>query len=230
MAAQPSARPEALGRSAIELDRLIYLTGNLDSLSRSFQSKGFVLERGRFNALGVSENFVRLPYGQTIVLQTTNSTDTSDWRVKAIRDYGTHIAGLYFRTRILESVFAAIHSAKTEFIDSDSGRRSFALQHPAPLDVVCTDSPDTLSESHVMHPNGLRRIMWLLLTVSDSTETLLRQTFNDLGIERAHEGCCDYWLLGPPEQRTTLRFELPSTTFRGTGNWLSIEDGGVVFD
>jgi hypothetical protein len=72
--------------------------------------------------------------------------------------------------------------------------------------------------------------MWLLLTVSDSTESLLRQTFADLKIPRAHEGCCDYWLIGPADHRTALRFELPSTTFRGSGNWLSIEEGGVVFD
>jgi hypothetical protein len=231
----------------------VYLTPNLDSLTRAFVRRGFSVARGEFDPLGVSRNYVNLPSGQTIALETTYSWDTSDWRVRAIRDYGTHVSGLIFRTDSLEGLRAAISVDATPIeqfsIYSPPGdtspRDGFALAGPQPLDVVVLSShevkdslidikdsildvKDSLGDSQP--PNGLRRVMWLLLTVSDTTESQLRQFFDDLGVHRSHAGCCDYWILGPLELPVAIRFELPSTTFRGQGEWLSIEDGGVVFD
>jgi hypothetical protein len=240
-----SGQEKEHANDAIQLERLIYLTPNLDSLTKSFVDRGFRVVRGTFDPLGVSSNYVWLPSGQIIELTTTYSRDSADWRVQAIRKYSTHIAGLRFRVRSVAKTFTSLTTPKT-ILQADSSATyprllpgeprtpdyAFALRSPKPLDVVFvgSDSARTLPVYDSLPPNGLRRIMWLLLTVSDTTEALLRQTFEDLGLHRSHEGCCDYWVIGPPQNRTAIRFELPSTTFKGEGDWLSIEEGGIVFD
>jgi hypothetical protein len=218
----------------VTLERVVYLTGNLDSLTRSYIDGGFAIERSEFEPFGTVRNVIRLPSGQTVELQSMSSMDTDDWRRNAITWYGTHVGGVVFgvynAARLLLK-FDSLGIPHGPLITSHYGEKlAFGLKGPEPLDVSFI-SDDSVMPQHTeaIPPNRFRRISWLLLTASPDEEHLLRSVFDALDLRKLHEGCCDYWLLGSPEYPVAIRFELPSTTFAGKGNWLSIENGGVIY-
>ena len=221
--------------NAITLERISYLTPNLDSLSRTFQKQGFRISSSEYDPLGVEQYSIVLPSLQTVELETSHSSDSADWRRKAIRAYGTHVSGVVFSVpdiRILARTFDSVgisHSA----IEADRQGASIhvGMTGPQPLDVVFESPPSSPKPPAVdtVEQPRLSRISWLLLTASPSEEALFRRIFSALSLRKKHEGCCDYWLIGQPENRIAVRFELPTTTFFGKGDWLSIEPGGVVF-
>ena len=220
----------------VALERIVYLTGNLDSLTWSYIDNGFAVQRGEFEPFGTMHNLVRLPSGQTVELQSTASEDTNDWRRKAVAWYGTHVDGIVFRVPDAARLFLKFDSLGIPhgpLLPSYHGEKlsvGFGLQGPEPLDVSFISYDSAVPQHTVnMPPNRFRRISWLLLTASPDEERLLRSVFGALGLRKLHEGCCDYWLLGPPEYPLAIRFELPSTTFACEGHWLSIENGGVIY-
>src|SRR5260370_33312611 len=78
----------------IRLSGITFLTQNLDSLTRSYLKKGFWIKSGKREPGGVFTNSIILRDGTEIILETTLSTDSLDWRVLALKKYGSHIAGI----------------------------------------------------------------------------------------------------------------------------------------
>ena len=169
----------------------------------------------------------------------SSPADTNDWRRQATRAYGTHITGVVIAVPSVDSLALRLdtagvqHGPLADIILERKNGRSFGLVGPQPLGISFVEfgkaRPAPVDDTTRMPRNRLRRISWLLVTASPREEANLRKVFAALGLRQLHEGCCDYWLLGPPENRTAIRFELPTTTFRGGGDWLSIESGGVVY-
>jgi len=226
----------------------VYLTGNLDSLLHSFAEQGFEIAGGPLNGTRESGTYtplahdwsaplpqvnkVLLPSGQRVEFQSPPTNDTSDWRWRAVAAFGTRVAGIILRVRDIPGLARAFDSLNIPHgpVERSASGLSLGLLGPEPLDVAFV-SGDSAPQLHVSNipPNRFTRISWLLLTASEKSEVTLRLVFTVLGLTKSHEGCCDYWMLGPPENRVGIRFELPTTTFTGLGEWLSIEPGGIVF-
>src|SRR5947209_17417446 len=71
-----------------KLRRLSFLVQNLDSITRSYAIKGFTITPGKREPGGIFSNFVRLQDGSEILLETTTSRDSTDWRLQALKEYG----------------------------------------------------------------------------------------------------------------------------------------------
>jgi hypothetical protein len=233
----------AIGQTnAITFERLVYLTPSRDSFYHSPYASTFrVTETDPENG---DANMV-LPSGQIITLREPQGIE---WRAGAAAAYGTHIAGIVFRVPSvlqLGLTFDSLHIPHGDFTPSrieNSVQLSFGIDSLEPLDIsfISSDSvmpsrtlPLTDSIVQLGHYN---RITWLVLTAGPNSEALLRRVFSALDLRQLHEGCCDYWLIGPPENRIAVRFAVPEgwphpipnqPTYEG--NWLSIEEGGVIF-
>ena len=101
------AQPNA-GSNGIRLDHFVYLTHNLDSLTRQMQSSGLRIQAGKRSSMGVETNLALLADGTYFELQSTNTTDTDDWRFQALARYGDHIAALTFQVANLDSLRTAL--------------------------------------------------------------------------------------------------------------------------
>jgi hypothetical protein len=210
--------------NAVRLERVTLLTSNLDSAMRSFLAHGFRFEPSKFAPYGPVR--ILLSSGVTLELESSDPKDLSDWKTRARAAYGNHVAGIAFAVDDLPGVARRLDSMRIPH--GPVTPHGFGLAGIAPLDVVFV--PRNMSvATGAIGKNGYRRVSWLLLTASDSSQALLRRVFDALGLRKLHEGCCDYWLTGPVDARTAIRFELPSAAFRPEGEWLSIEDGGIVY-
>jgi len=224
--------------NSVIFDRLLYLTPNLDSLARAEAKLGF-----RVIPPSPTEGHSQLvlPSGQNVTLQAPEL----DWQKSATRAYGTHVAGLVLRVPNALQLYLMLdslnipHGNLDEVRTDTSGQFSFGIDHLEPLDLTFVSSNPEQAPPAIdttLPPNRFRRISWLVLTASPKTETLLRRVFDALQLTMQHEGCCDYWLIGPPDNRTAVRFEVPKGWPRPEPNqpiyegwWLSIEDGGVIY-
>lgn len=219
--------------NSVRLARVTYLTTNLDSAMRSFLAHGFKFEHSEFAAYGPVA--VRLPCGNSIELESSDGSwaiprDTSAWKTRALAAYGNHVAGVAFAVEDIPLLGRHLDSLGIPHgLVAPSG---FGMIGTAPLDFVFVPREARTPTSEAGQ-NGYRRISWLVLTASDSSQALLRRVFDALNLRKLHEGCCDYWLVGPVDARTAIRFEIPSATpeksFKPEGQWLSIEDGGIIF-
>lgn len=233
--------------SQIRLARITYLTNNLDSLTRSFLKRGFRIKQGKRQPGGVFNNTILMQDGSEIILETTLSTDTIDWRKNALKKYGSHISGIAFEVDSINNLFSLLRNSQIpiNLIDSIINRSYgtnrtymsyvFALDSCLPLDVVffskdtssLIHSPEFDSLSH--HKNNVFRIDWVLLSASPLIENRLRKFFEVIGALRQHQGCCDFWRVGPADDFCFFRFEPPLPKVRGINNWLSVEPDNIYF-
>jgi len=232
----------------VEFDHITYLTGNLDSLVRSFLQQGFTVTPSTNLANDVEAYRIWLPDTTYVELQSTNARDSSDWRVSAIKAYGTHISSLALRTDHLDSIYALFDTSSVGKIYQWTNGRGFGFRSPGPMEltilqrnsaylakisnlwkrVETTVMKDSIIHSlPYHHPNGAYKIHWLLLTASPNQEQFLRGIYEKLGFPRRNETYWDYWLIGPADHRQVTRFEIFPDTL--TGEWLSIENGGVIY-
>jgi hypothetical protein len=231
------------GTNAIRLDHLVYLTHNLDSLTKQMQSAGLRIQAGKRSRRGVETNLALLADGTYFELQSTNATDTDDWRFQALARYGDHVTALVFQVGNLDSLRTALEqrnvstgAALTGEMTGDSERhtglpahywRAFGPETKGPLDIVFLDSSTRLEPDQTAE--GPSRINWLLLSTSPREEIEMRNILAAIGLTRLHEGCCDYWLAGPPDARIQLRFDPAPPKSIGTEGWLSIEPTGIIY-
>src|SRR5207245_2220804 len=102
----------------------------------------------------------------------------------------------------------------------------FALDSCASLDVVFYSKDSSKQDTaFTNHPNHVIRFDWLLLSASPDIEVWLRKIFDISGSLKLHEGCCDFWRTGPPDDFCFFRFEISPLKAKGKNNWLSIEPG-----
>ncbi len=225
----------------IEFDHITYLTDKFDSLIASYSKAGYKITAGERSTFGLQSDFIWFEDGSYLEFQTTNTDDSTDWRFRAIRTFGTHVSSLGLRVVHLDSVLRELgdHSIDvgTNFVARlncpDLGRqvsiKGCALKGPAPLDVVFIESERVQPPKEATsHANSVFRVDWLLLTASPDEEALLRQTFDALKIRKRHEGCCDYWMVGPSTKRIGIRFQLHQDTYVPLDNWLEIDNGAVI--
>ena len=214
----------------IRLNRITYLTANLDSSIRAFLRDGFIFSHTEYHPYGPF--LITLPAGHEIALIGSDTSDTTKQQAREIKQFGNHIAKVEFEVDSLEIVTRAFDSMKIEYMTIDTHK--LLLCGFSPLEISFSDSRDT---THPQLANRYSRISWLVLTVNDSTEAIMRRMFAALRLRKYHEGCCDYWTLGPVDARTAIRFELPPGSPWASPppkphpepGWLSIEEGGVVY-
>ena len=203
------ARGQILSPSGIRLQKITYLTSNLDSLTRSFTKRGYHIKNGIREPGGIFNNTIVFPNGCEIVLETTLSSDINDWRLQALKRYKDHISGIAFE---VDSLIQFKDSLRSHNISITSFSNGFALDSCAPLDIVfipkdTSGRSDTLSH----HPNHVFRFDWVLLSAGSDVEKKLRKVFDIMNVRKLHEGCCDFWRLGPSNDFCFFRFEPASS-------------------
>jgi hypothetical protein len=232
---------ETHGSGNIRLVRLSYLTSNFDSLTRSFIKRGFHIQAGKREPNGVFNNFIPLSDGAQIILETTFSHDSNDWRFLSLNKYGTHVSGITFEVDSINQIYGQLQLrniplSKFETIIFRGANGSyqtnfFALDSSMPLDItfVGKDSLTHQSDSLAVHPNHVFRFDWLLLSASFVSESRLRKFFEAIGALKMHEGCCDFWRAGPADDFCFFRFApVPPKRIKEM-QWLSIEPDGIYF-
>jgi hypothetical protein len=232
---------ESLEFGNIRLFRITYLTANLDSLTRSFIKKGFRIQPGKREPGGVFNNFIFLSDGAEIILETTFSKDTNDWRLIALKNYGNHISGITFEVDQVKLLYEQLQLRSIPLSTFDTimfngihgtyNTIFFALDSCLPLDVtfIGKDSASRQTDSVAIHPNHVFRIDWLLLSANSNIESRLRKLFEAIGALKMHEGCCDFWRAGPADDFCFFRFApVPPKRIKEM-QWLSIEPDGIYF-
>jgi hypothetical protein len=237
---------QTIARSGIRLARITYLASNFDSLTRSFLKKGYRIKTGKREPGGVFNNSILFPNGCEIIIEATTSNDSNNWRMQALKKYGNHIAGIAFEVDGIDSLYHALQfhnipvgsfgSVQIEKIDgSKYTAHAFALDSCVPLDVVfyskdsssLLHSPET--DSLTRHPNHHFRFDWVLLSANPAIESRVRKIFEVINAWKQHEGCCDFWRVGPSDDFCFFRFDPPPPKAKGKPNWLSIEPDGIYF-
>jgi hypothetical protein len=142
-------------RAQLRFDHLTYLTGNLDSLTKSFQHRGYRVLPGVSEPFGLQTNYVIIEDGSFFELRSTASNDPEDLLVTSLAKYGDHITGLAFRCADLLSIreplvrsgikLTGIMDGVTRYptkgsrgiaIPRDAYWEAFALEGTQPLDIV----------------------------------------------------------------------------------------------
>lgn len=237
----------------VDFDHLTYLSGNLDSLVRVYLQLGFTVTPYENVPRDVVAFRIWLPDSTFLQLEGTASTDTSDWRVKAIHTFNTHISDIGFRVTNLKDWKAQLDSSIVgstgPVIETKEGA-SFGLRlDVVPSELTLTqykpeywqrmmatwqtkqharigDSVIELPPYH--HTNRSYRVHWLLLTAALPVQkTALRRVFEVFRWRKLNDGFYDYWLSGSLDHRQCLRFEIPDENVQP--NQLSIEEDGVLF-
>jgi hypothetical protein len=236
---------QTAGHDAVRLVRISYLTPNLDSMTRSFIKRGYRINQGKRDPGSIFNNSIIFPDGCQIILETTTSTDANDWRLKALKKFGSHVAGIAFEAENIDTLWHSmkIHNIPVSDIAAMSCCRmnnpycsvpGFALDSCAPLDVVfiakdtsCLHTAEY--DSLARHPNHVFRFDWILLTASSEVEARMRKVFEIINGWKQHEGCCDFWRVGPSDDFCFFRFEPLSKKSKIKSDWLSIEPDGMYF-
>jgi hypothetical protein len=224
--------PDAEAQShSLRLSKISYLTANLDSTLKAFLGSGFVFGRTEYHPFGPF--VVMLPAGHQIELSGSDITDSTKAATRTLAKFGNHLARVELEARDIQSIAHTLDSAGIPH--NAISANAFSLAGTSPLEIsFCEPASKTVA---AQMENRYSRISWLVLTASDSAQVMMRKVFGALGLKQFHEGCCDYWLVGPVESRTAIRFELPAGSKWASPppkqhpepDWLSIEEGGVVY-
>ena len=220
---------------SLRLDHVTYLTRNLDSITRAFQRRGFTVTPGDSKVLDMERHFVNFPDGTYIELQSTASTDTTDWRIRALDRYGDHIAAVTFQTPDLSVVRSMLEADSVQLGETLDERyegqvlwRAFGIKGSEPLDIVFIQREQNLIELPIEHPNGHRRIEWVIFA-TEGGEPVLRKLFAALDLTKRHEGWFDYWMMGSPEARLNVRIGPPYDPLFKRDGGIFIEENGLTF-
>lgn len=231
-----TAKGADLTNYKLRLDHITYLTQNLDSLTRVFQQRGFTVTPGDSRMMDMQRHFVNFSDGTYIELQSTTSLDSTDWRVRALRQYGDHIASIAFLTDDLQQLRGQLTDAAIpmgdileEWYEGALLWKAFGIKGIAPLDVVFIEREQDLVEIPVQHENGHRRIEWVIFATVKEQEKPLRDLFFALNLTIRHEGWFDYWMLGKPEERLSVRIGPPYKPLFTESQGVFIEENGLVF-
>src|SRR6185436_1402960 len=124
----------------VNLKRITYLTSNIDSLTRSFHKKGFHIKPGKREPGGVFNNSIMLQDKTEILLESSLSKDSADWRIQALKNYGNHISGIAFEVEEIDSLYEAFRSHQIPLSVLNKSYESymsyFAVDSLAQVDVV----------------------------------------------------------------------------------------------
>ncbi len=223
------------GRSqtdSVRLGSITYTTGNLDSLTRHFAKLGLEVQSTEMQYGGWVQSSIELPTGQHILLVAPPKSADSFSLVPTLQRNATAITQILLTTNDIELVRARFDNAGIDYIRQqlDEKNERLMLKAFGPTDITISNTIPNLPMVSHAHHQGVRRITWLALTAGSAEETYLRKVFFALGLHQLHEGCCDYWLIGPGDDRTAVRFEIPNPAIKRPDDWLSVEEGGLVLN
>ncbi len=217
-------------------NKMILLTGNFDSLVRSYLKSRYTIIPNKREADGIFTNTIYLQDGFSLELEYPFDPAKRTWQTRAVRKYGSHLAGLVFDIDAPDSLYhecirnGIACGVVTMSSDSLHTVESFALDSCEPLDIVFQKTSRTIrKDSLAIHKNGIYRLDWILLSAGTRMQQIFRQLFSITQSLALHQGCCDYWRLGPPDDFTFIRFEPIPTIAKDDAYWLSIEAGNYYF-
>jgi hypothetical protein len=236
---------QTIAPNGIRLARISFLTSNLDSLTRSFAKKGYTIKPGKREPGGILTNSIILPNECEMILETTLTTDSIDWRLQSLKKYGNHVSGIAFEVDKIDTLYNLFQSHQ---IPTDSLRtilkekkdgseyltHSFALDSCAPLDVIFFSKGTLIAQfetvdSLTKHPNHVFRFDWVLLTASPAIEARMRKIFAIVNAWKQHENYGDFWRVGPSDNFCFFRFDSLSPKGKEKNDWLSVETDGIYF-
>ncbi|MEI8135326.1 MAG: hypothetical protein WCH46_09710 [bacterium] len=213
-------------------------------MNRAFHKKGFNISPGNREPIGIFRNQIVLSDGSGLILETTSSHDPTDWRNFMLRGLGNIISGMTFEVGNIDTLYyylinsgVAVTTPQKIININTSNTTSkyyFALDSCFPLDVIfmqkdSSNNNPIANDSLKYHPNHVFRIDWVLLSASLENEIRLRQLFQVIGALKLHEGCCDFWRVGPSDDFCFFRFEPVPARAKGATQWLSIEAENIYF-
>ncbi len=212
---------------------MILLSGNMDSLVRSYSKKGFTIVNGLRKPHGIFTDTIYLQDGFTIVL--SSATYSEQWEADALQQFGDHISALEFAADNADSLYRLLRSGSipcvplTTTTDSLPVVTSFALDSCHPIDIIVRQGAhQPRNDSIAIHKNHVYRPDWILFSAGSRMTEILKTLFKST-TETLHEGSYEYWRLGPSDDFTFVRFEaLPPKTTQDP-YWLSIEEGNFYF-
>ena len=217
-------------------NKMMLLTGNFDSLVRSYLKSRYTIIPNKREADGIFTNTIYLQDGFSLELEYPFDPAKKMWQTRAVRKYGAHIAGLVFDVDAPDSLYrecirnGIACGVVTMSTDSLHTVESFALDSCEPLDIVFQKTSRTIrKDSLAIHKNGIYRLDWILLSAGTRMQHIFRQLFSITQSLALHQGCCDYWRLGPPDDFTFIRFEPIPAIAKDDAYWLSIEAGNYYF-
>jgi hypothetical protein len=156
--------------------------------------------------------------------------------VNSLNFYGDHIASITFQTNDLarlrtklEGTSVKIGKTIDEMFEGRLLWKAFGIEDSQPLDIVFVQREQSLMELPIKHPNGHRRIEWVIFSANKEQEPVLRDLFGALDLAKRHEGWFDYWMMGSPEQRLNVRIGPPYNKMFAASNGIYIEENGLVF-
>jgi hypothetical protein len=204
------------------------VTDDLDSLSKALTKQGFTVRPLRREPVGVLADEIVFANRTSIITETPSVGET--WRVEALQTLGRpFVSELRFVTTNPDSLRQQIEGAGVDVVllDSSDPARGFAIDSTSPI--VITFSNDTVRSDAPAHARGYFRIDWVILGASQDVELRLRKLFDTIGFLKSHQGCCDFWRAGTPQDFTFFRFESPQAPWRGETNWLAIGKNALYF-
>ncbi len=210
--------------------KIMILTGNLDSLIRSYTKKGFTTVIGERNPIGIFSDNIYLESGFEIELASPGPANTKGWQAGALRKYGAHMASLVFETDDPDSLYKIlIHNglpcvALTGSADSAARVKTFALDSCHPLDIVFEQTHrNGRRDWTTVHTNGVYRLDWILLSCGDRMKQIMQKILELTGAPKNHQGCCDFWFMGSHNDFTYTRFEPIPLKVGKDPYWFSVE-------
>lgn len=211
--------------------KITILTGNLDSLVRSYTKKGFSVQIGKREPSGIFSDNIYLESGFEIELAAASPGNPGGWQRAAAARYGAHMSALTFEVNDPDSLYKLLHTIGIactvlgrSSADTNASVTSFALDSCHPLDIIFeTTKRLARRDPATKHKNGVYRLDWILLSCGQRMKQVMERILTLTEANKAHQGCCDYWHMGSGNDFTLTRFEPIPLKVGNDPYWFSVE-------
>ncbi len=197
------------------------MTNKLDSLSRSFTKKGFVVTPGPRDPLGYFEDSVKLQNGSLILFRMPFQIENDDSYI--LQGYGAVLREMVYTTNSLKDITSSLYG------DSLSISSTSITFETEPTRIVIAQDTSYIGDTSARHPNRVHRIDWVLLSTSKDVEMTMKKMFEAVDSKKMHGGCCDFWRIGSGFDPTFLRFEPARKIKAKDSEFFTVEEGNVYF-
>lgn len=196
------------------------MTNKLDSISRSFTKKGFVVTPGPRDPLGYFEDSIKVQNGCLLLFRMPPESENEDSHV--LHEYGAVMREMVFTTNSLKGIASVLYG---DSLSLDTSSITFETE---PTRIVITEDTSYNIDISVHHPNRVHRIDWVLLSASSDVEATLKKIFDVIESKKMHGGCCNFWRIGTIFDPTFLRFE-PAKKKAKDSRFFTVEEGNFYF-
>lgn len=216
---------QSIGTNSIALDHLVLETTRIDSVARAFVLNGFDVRFDVLHSLNPVDTVV-LNHLTRIEIRHHTAFDPNDSQFSQLSSYYSAVVFRTPYTSALRSILIldSDRLGPTFYPSDDTNHSAFGIAGGGPLDLIFMDGDLSVHDPDMIDRN---RIDWLILTAGVQTKRRLSETFDAIGLTKKHEGCCDYWMIGPAPERMKIRFDADANP--PDPEWLSIEALGVIY-